>query len=92
MKYTWDEGKNKANRRKHGIDFADAPMIFDLPMVTFLDHRKEYGEDRWVGIGWLSDFLAVVVFTEPDSETVRIISVRKAHRHEQNIYTTEIRN
>ena len=56
MKYTWDEGKNKANRRKHGIDFADAPSIFDHPMVTFLDHRKEYGEDRWVGIGWLSDF------------------------------------
>ena len=61
-------------------------------MVTFLDHRKEYGEDRRVGIGWLSGFLAVVVFTEPDAETVRIISVRKAHRHEQNIYTTEIRN
>jgi uncharacterized DUF497 family protein len=38
------------------------------------------------------DTLAVVVFTEPDAETVRIISVRKANRHEQNIYATEIRD
>ena len=56
MKHTWDEGKNGINRRKHGIDFADAPAMFDHPMVTFLDQKKEYGEDRWVGIGWLSDF------------------------------------
>jgi uncharacterized protein len=61
-------------------------------MVTFLDQKKEYGEDRWVGIGWLSDMLAVVVDTEPDVETVRIISARKANRHEQDIYRKEIRN
>ncbi len=67
-------------------------MMFDLPMVTFLDQKKEYGEDRWVGIGWLSDMLAVVVFTELDGDTIRIVSARKANRHEQNIYTEEIRD
>jgi uncharacterized DUF497 family protein len=92
MKYTWDEGKNRLNRQKHGVDFADVPTMFDLPMVTFLDQKKEYGEDRWVGIGWLADMLAVVVFTAPDGDTVRIISARKANRHEQNIYTEEIRD
>ena len=92
MKYTWDDGKNRINRRTHGIDFADVPTMFDHPMVTFLDLKKEYGEDRWVGIGWLSDMLAVVVYTEPNAQTVRIISARKANRHEQNIYTTEIRD
>jgi uncharacterized DUF497 family protein len=92
MKYTWDEGKNRINRRTHGIDFADVPAMFDHPMVTFLDLKKEYGEDRWVGMGWLSAMLAVVVYTEPDVQTVRIISARKANRHEQNIYTTEVRD
>jgi uncharacterized DUF497 family protein len=92
MTFTWDEGKNRINRQKHGIDFADVPVMFDHPMVTFLDQRKLYGEDRWVGIGWLDDVLAVVVFTEPDVETIRIISARKASRHEQNIYTEEIGN
>ena len=66
--------------------------MFDLPMVTFLDQKKEYGEERWVGIGWLFDMLAVVVFTEVDGDTVRIISARKANRHEQDIYTEEIRD
>jgi uncharacterized DUF497 family protein len=47
---TWDEGKNRSNRQKHGIDFGDVPRVFDCPMVTFLDRKKEYGEDRWVGI------------------------------------------
>ena len=78
------------NRQKHGIDFADVPIAFNYPMVTFLDRRKEYGEDRWIGIGWLGDILAVVVYTEPTTGTTRIISARKANRHEQSIYTEEI--
>jgi uncharacterized protein len=92
MKYAWDEGKNRVNKQKHGVDFADVPQMFDLPMVTFLDQKKEYGEDRWVGIGWLADMLAVVVFTEPDGNTIRIVSARKANRYEQDIYTEEIRD
>jgi uncharacterized DUF497 family protein len=46
MRFTWDETKNVMNRQKHGIDFADVPTVFGYPMVTFLDQRKEYGEDR----------------------------------------------
>ena len=78
------------NRQKHGIDFADVPSLFDCPVVTFLDQRIEYGEDRWIGIGWLGDILVVVVYTEPKTGTTRIISARKANRHEQSIYTEEI--
>ena len=92
MKFTWDATKSGINRQKHGVDFADVPTVFDYPMVTFLDQRKEYGEDRWIGIGWLGDILAVVVFTEPAAGTIRIISSRKANRHEQSIYTEEIGN
>ncbi len=92
MRFTWDETKNAMNRQKHGIDFVDVSAVFDYPMVTFLDQRKEYGEDRWIGIGWLGDILAVVVYTEPKPGMTRIISARKANRHEQSIYTEEIGN
>ena len=87
MKFTWGEEKNRRNRRKHGIDFADVPRVFDGPLVTFLDRKKEYGEDRWVGIGWLSDVLTVIVFKEPAEQTTL-----KANRHEQGIYRDEIRD
>ncbi len=46
MNFEWDERKNASNLAKHGFDFADAPGIFDLPMVVDLDVRETYGEDR----------------------------------------------
>ena len=90
MKYEWDEVKNRLNIRKHGIDFMDVPSMFQHPMVMFLDQKKDYGEDRWIGIGNLKTILAVVVFTEPNDETIRIISARKATKHEEQIYRDEI--
>lgn len=90
MTYTWDEEKNRVNIQKHGIDFLDVPAMFQHPMVTFLDQRKDYGEDRWIGIGILKTLLAVVVFTEPKPDTIRIISARKATQHEEKIYRDEV--
>ena len=90
MKYEWDEGKNRLNVRNHGIDFMDVPAMFQHPMVMFLDQRKNYGEDRWIGIGILKTILTVIIFAEPDDETVRIISARKATKHEEQIYRDEI--
>ncbi len=90
MVYEWDDTKNKKNILKHRIDFVDVPSMFQHPMVAFLDHRKEYGEERWIGIGILKTVLAVVVFTEPHGDTIRIISARKATLHEEKIYRDEI--
>ena len=90
MKYEWDESKNRLNIRNHGIDFLDVPAMFQHPMVTFLDQRENYGEDRWIGIGILRTILAVVVFTEPAEGVIRIISARKATRYEEQVYRDEI--
>ncbi len=49
MKYVWSQHKNALNRKKHGIDFNDAVEMFQYPMLTGIDHRKDYGEERWVG-------------------------------------------
>ncbi|MEH2250868.1 BrnT family toxin [Nostoc sp.] len=46
MQFEWDEAKNLENLRKHEIDFADVPNMFESPMLIELDDRFDYGEDR----------------------------------------------
>ena len=92
MKFDWDERKNQSNLAKHGFDFADACRIFNLPIVVELDEREDYGEERYVGIGLLDGRVVVVVYTEPDEETVRIISLRKALSYERKRYEQCLKN
>ena len=87
MRFEWDEEKNKENIRKHELDFADAWEIFDAPMLTNLDTR----EDRWIGLGFLKNFVVVVVYTESE-DVIRIISLRKALKHERTRFEEALRN
>ncbi len=91
MKFKWDERKNAVNIRKHGFNFINAWEIFEGPMLTTLDNRYDYGEERWVGIGSLRTRIVVVIFTEPSEDTLRIISIRKALNHERRRYQKYIR-
>jgi uncharacterized protein len=90
--FEWDEQKNDENIRKHGIDFADVPEIFNAPMLIDLDDRSEYGEERWIGIGLLRHIAAVVIFTERVNDTIRIISARKATKYERQRYEQAFSN
>jgi len=45
-------------------------------MLEALDDRQDYGEDRWIGIGMLNTRVVVIVFTERDEDTIRIISIK----------------
>jgi hypothetical protein len=92
MRFTWDERKNQANIRKHGLDFADAKEIFSGPMLVALDDREDYGEERWIGIGVLRTFAAVVVYVEREDDVVRVISLRKALSHERAAYERILEN
>lgn len=83
MQFEWDEIKNLENIRKHEIDFADVPAMFDGEMLIELDDRFDYGEERWFGIGFLGLGVAVVVWAERKNNIIRIISARRANRHEQ---------
>ena len=79
MRFDWDENKNLINISEHGFDFVDAWEIFESEMLTNLDDREDYGEDRWIGIGvFRGRRIMVVVFTERGDDLIRIISVRKA--------------
>ncbi len=77
-----NDQKDETNIAKHGFDFADS-RIFRLPMLVYLDERRGYREDRWRGIGLLDGRVAVVIYTEPDDEIIRIISLRKALSYER---------
>ena len=88
MKVAWDEAKNVANQRKHGVSFEEAKELF----VSRIDHLEIFDdthsdiEDRFIAIGPISRGLVLIVWTERDEDTIRIISARWATRHEQNLY------
>jgi uncharacterized protein len=87
MQFEWDENKNTENLQKHMLDFSDAWQVFRNPVFVKLDDREDYGEDRWIGIGMMSNGVVVVfIYTEPDQETVRMISMRKATKNERTRY------
>ena len=91
MNFHWDERKNKENIRKHGFDFADAWEIFELPMLADIDD-SEVSERRVAGIGFLKQHIVVVVFVEGEDYTIRLISLRKALKHERKRFEEFLRN
>ena len=89
IKFEWDERKRLANARKHGIDFADAASIFEGDIVVILDDRFDYGETRYIAFGLLQVKVIVVAYTER-GERIRLISARKALKHEETYYFEQI--
>ncbi len=89
IEFDWDEDKNKANRKKHGVWFEEARSVFDdVHGRLFLDSEHSDHEDRFILIGYnISSKLLVVVHChrEPDS-VIRIISARKATKKERVYY------
>jgi hypothetical protein len=53
MQYVWDPQKRRSNLVKHGFDFAEAEIVFEGPTFTYEDDRYDYGEQRWVTLGFL---------------------------------------
>lgn len=86
MEYEWDIVKAEENLRKHGVTFGEAALALDDPFVVEeLDDREAYGEDRIVAYATGARAILIIVFTERGN-TTRIISARRATRHEQVHY------
>ena len=92
MIFEWDEAKNRLNIRKHGFDFADAEEMFRGVLIVEPDTREDYGEKRWRGLGVTGGCTTAVIFTESAPGTIRIISLRRAHREERKEYEKAIQN
>ncbi|GMU74898.1 MAG: hypothetical protein AMXMBFR45_03890 [Gammaproteobacteria bacterium] len=87
--FVWDEAKRRENLRKHKIDFADVEMIFRGLTFTVEDDREAYGEQRFLTLGLLEDQVVSVTHTDRGEE-IRIISIRKATKHEARFYFSQI--
>ena len=82
MKFEWDEKKRQANLEKYGVDFVAASTLWSNFMLIIEDTRMDYQESRYIGLGEVNRRVMVVVFTERQPNTIRIISFRKANRRE----------
>lgn len=89
MKFEWSDTKRKSNIKKHGIDFINAPIIFNRYTLTVEDDRYNYGETRFITLGLLDGRAVVVVHTEND-DLIRIISIRKATKYEEKTYFSQV--
>ena len=92
MEYEWDAAKAAENLRRHGIDFADSIAAIEDPnRLEEIDSRFEYGEQRMQVIGMAAGNILFVVTTLRGDKTCRIISARRATRHEQDRYYADDR-
>ncbi len=89
MQVEWDEAKCAENLHKHGIDFVGVEALFEGFTATIEDDRLDYGEQRFVTFGIMEGRVVAVVHTE-QSDTIRIISIRKATKREEQSYFSTI--
>jgi hypothetical protein len=92
MRFEWDEAKRRSNIKRHGIDFVavENEKVFAGETATFLDDRFDYGERRFLTLGLLKERVVAISHTETD-EVIRLISVRKASKNEEDIYFKEVK-
>jgi uncharacterized DUF497 family protein len=88
LRFEWDERKNAANKRKHGVSFEEAQTVFYDDRALLADDPDEEDEDRFVLLGLSAGLRTLVVCHcyREDDELIRIISARKAHREERRDY------
>jgi uncharacterized DUF497 family protein len=89
MDFEWDEAKNRANHRKHGVWFQEAKTAFfdeDAIVYDDPDHSDDEGRYLLLGLSGALNVLVVVHCLRNEGETIRIISARRATRPEQQAY------
>jgi len=91
MRFTWSERKRAINLKEHGLDFTDAPRVFEGLTFSYEDDRFAYGEQRFITLGLLAGVPVSIAHTESDDE-IRIISFRKATGREARRFFNEVQD
>lgn len=81
MRITCDSAKRRQTQDERGLDLRLAKEVFAGPHLTRKDDRRDYGEPRYITVGWLDSRLVVFVWT-PRGVARRIISMRHCHERE----------
>jgi uncharacterized DUF497 family protein len=90
MKVEFDAAKRAGTLEQRGLDMARAGEVLEGATLTIEDDRMDYGETRYITIGFLDERMVVVVWT-PRGDVHRIISMRKANDREKAIYEPRFR-
>jgi uncharacterized DUF497 family protein len=86
MDFEWDNNKAASNLAKHGVDFIAAVEVFEDPaLLVVTDNRRD--EPRYRAVGVVKGFVLSVAYVMRD-DVCRIISARRASRHERQHYHT----
>ena len=85
MLVEFDPAKRMATLQNRGLDMARAGEVLAGVTLTAEDDRRDYGEDRFITIGFLDGAMVVLVWT-PRAGAHRVISMRKANERERAVY------
>lgn len=89
IEFSWDNKKNDTNKSKHGVSFEEASSAFSDENARLKhDHQHSYNEDRFILLGFSSKLRILVICHayRKDETEIRIISARKASKHERKQY------
>lgn len=89
--FEWDEDKNLANFKKHGVWFAEAQTVWaDERSIEYFDSLHSAEEDRFIRIGRSAGgdarFLLIVFCERDEAKKIRLISSREATTNEKRAY------
>jgi hypothetical protein len=92
VRVIWDDAKNRNNQRKHGVSFEEASVLFRRrdDYLEIFDDAHSDEEDRFIAIGPIVRGMVLVVYTERDEDTVRIVSARWATKRETDLYRSHV--
>jgi len=86
MRFGWDPSKNARNIRERGLSFAEAALMWEGPMLAWIDNRRDYGEVREIGLGIVEERVMVVGWVRRGDNDIHIFSFRKANARETKRY------
>jgi uncharacterized DUF497 family protein len=88
VRIEWDDAKDLLNQEKHGLSFGEARILFEseVDYLEIFDSEHSNTEDRFIAIGPIERGLAVIVYTEREEDTIRIIGARWANERERFLY------
>ena len=87
IEFEWDLRKDSANRRKHGVGFAEASTVFADPLsITIPDPDHAHDEERFVIVGQSTKRSLLIVVHTIRQARIRLISARVATKHERRKY------
>jgi len=89
LRFDWDPNKDLLNQSKHGVSFDEARTVFFDPHALVIDDPgHSVVEERFLILGHsrVPRLLVVAHCYRTAAGVIRIISARKATKHEANSY------